>query len=431
MRRHEKIKPPVKRFRSTIERIGAKGEGVALDPEGGVVYVPYTAPGDVVDIEARGDRGHVIETFDASELRRAAPCMHFGQCGGCSLQHLDLDYYYEWKGQEVGYALHAALGDRISRVSVAPVVRVPAATRRRASLYVDRSETRPKIGFHKRRTRDIVNIETCLILHPKLANYLPSLRQIIELLPRTWRRFRANVTLCDNGFDLDLQPSEHCEVLSHEALQSLAESFRASKTLRLSVDGDLMLAQETPVISFGGVRAQPVSGGFLQASSEAERIIRKEIIGAVSGAKHIADLFSGAGAFSLPLAKTARVSAFDSDARSISALKTAASAHAAELKPLNAQVRNLYERPLTAEELNAFDAVVMDPPRAGAPAQAKALSKGGPKTIVYVSCNPKTFARDARYLIDAGYALTFVTPIDQFVYSSHTELIGVFVWGRR
>ncbi len=421
-RRREKKAAPAQRFTVRIEDIGASGDGIAT-VDGARIFVPLTAPGDLADIEARGDRGVLIDLKEKSPHRIDAPCRHYGQCGGCSLQHVARGFYRDWKRRRVADALAR---EGLADAEVAETIETAAASRRRAVFAAKKARNNVTLGFNARRSSEIAEIGGCLILHPDLAARLSALRAMAAKIDAP--EFDLSATLCDNGLDLAVSGKGAKEPRGAALVALLDEAQRAG-VVRLSRNGEVLAVFAPPVIHFGGVAVTPPPGGFLQASRQGEAALTALVAGAVSGAKKIADLFSGCGTFALPLAREATVYAVDTDRAAIDALASAAAgAQRAGLKinPVKSEVRDLFERPLTAKELKGFDAIVFDPPRAGAAAQAAEIAASGVKTVVGVSCNPATFARDAAILTEGGYMLSRATPVDQFVYSPHVELVGVF-----
>lgn len=405
-----------------IESIGAGGDGVA-NVDGARVFVPLTAPGDLAEIDLSGERGTLVEMREAGPDRVGAPCRHYGECGGCSLQHVSRDFYRRWKRRRVIDALaREGLGD----APVGETIETPAASRRRAVFAAKRLRDRVLLGFNARRSSEIADIENCLVLHPDLLTRLPALRALAAKIEAA--EFDLSVTLCDNGLDVAVAGKAAKEPRGPQ-LSELLTAARAANVIRLSMNGDLLALLEPPIVHFDGVPVTPPPGGFLQASCEGETALIRLVKEAAGGARKIADLFSGCGTFTLPLAREATVFAADSDRASIEALaKAAAGAQGSGLKinPVKCETRDLFERPMTARELRDFNAVVFDPPRAGAAAQAGEIAASGVRTVIGVSCNPVSFARDAAVLTAGGYALSHATPVDQFVYSSHVELVGVF-----
>ena len=403
-----------------IASLGARGDGIARN-EGAEIFVPYALPGERVRTLVSEGRGRVEEILKASPHRVDASCRHFGDCGGCALQHASQDFYLGWKRDLVIEAL-ARVGLKEARVN--EVVRIEPATRRRASFAVKRTGDGAVFGFNARASHRIVEIVSCGILRPALFDALPGLKALAAALPGDWRSFDMSVTLCDNGLDVDVVPPKGARELEGAALQSLGAAMRAAGIVRVSIGREPLLTLTAPVVRFAGVPVSPPAGGFLQASFEGEMALAALVEGAAIGARRALDLFCGAGAFSLPLSKTATVHAVDSDKPAIAAL--AAAARSSPYRPITAEARNLFERPLMADELRDYDFVLFDPPRAGAREQAGEIARSRVPAVVGASCNPATFARDAALLAAGGYALLEVTPVDQFVYSPHVELVGVF-----
>jgi 23S rRNA (uracil1939-C5)-methyltransferase len=391
----------------TIERIGARGDGVAHH-EGTPIFLPFTLPGDVVRVRIGRDGGAELVALLSQSARQIPPCPHFGICGGCSLQHLPDIVYAEAKRDFVRAALaHRGLDEAI----VAPIERVPPATRRRTRLAI----TRSAIGFHQRASHRIVDVKACPVLHPVLFAVVTRLRSLsIEAT--------ASLTLADTGIDLLLELAEKPDL---SALETLAKFAHNQDLARVSwrTKGELPMpvVQRRPVqMNFSGITADLPPDCFLQATKESEIKIRDLVLGGVGDARTVGDFYSGVGTFSFALAKNATVYAVDRDAAAIAALRRAGA-------KIRTETRNLDKRPLLKHELDNFDAVTFDPPYAGASAQTKELARSTVKRIVAVSCNPASFARDARTLVDGGYRLARVVPVDQFLWSAEIELVAHFV----
>lgn len=401
----------------TIHRLGAQGDGIA-ETAGGPVYVPLTLAGERVSAVVTGDQGRLVEVLSASPLRVAPPCPHFGQCGGCALQHMERQAYDGWKREQAAIAfrqrgIEAPLRDLL----------VCTGKRRRAAMSARLAGSDVIIGFHAAGTHDLIAIDTCIVMQPEIVKALPALRVLIaQLVPRRGE-MRAVVTWTAAGLDVALE--DIAAKLTPDLRAWIARSASAAGFARVSIAGDPVYVGLQPFLKFGKAEVVPPPGAFLQAVADQESAMANLIAAAVGKSKTVADLFCGLGAFTFRLAERAKVFAADSDKQAMAALLAAAK-KATGLKPVEARLRDLFREPLSATELNDFEAVVFDPPRAGAEAQAKMIARSKVKTVVAVSCNPATLARDARHLIDGGYNIESVTPVDQFLYSPHIEAVAVF-----
>jgi 23S rRNA (uracil1939-C5)-methyltransferase len=368
------------------------------------------------------DRAAVVEILSKSPNRIAPECRHFGTCGGCALQHLDSSVYAEWKVAQ----LRAALAPRgLSDVPVAPLVRVSPATRRRAEFAARRVKGHVTLGFHARLSHDIVDMQECRVLDPILVALVAPLRDLMQGLSAiAWADIMATRT--DAGIDLLFTLDTAPDRKSIATLIDFANTRDLARvSWRKSASPELIIERRKPQIRFGGVAVDLPSGAFLQAAPEAEAAIVDLVVRSVGKAKRVIDLYAGCGTLTFPLARSAQVHAIEGQADLVAALDTAA--RRGGIGPrVRAERRDLTRRPLLANELAEANAIVFDPPREGAREQAAHLAQSRVKTIVGVSCNPATFARDARVLVDAGYALEQVTPVDQFLWTPHLELVGVF-----
>jgi 23S rRNA (uracil1939-C5)-methyltransferase len=346
-------------------------------------------------------------------------CAHFGTCGGCSLQGLSPKAYHARKREMVLSALaHVGLG----AVPVEDPLLVPERTRRRAVVKFGKEEGRVIAGFHAAKSHAIVDMRECLVLRPSLLTFAGKLRQALAPVLREGEKAEVHVTDTDTGLDLGFRWPRK---LTAELTAALAKALARSSVARIVFNGEILAENIRPKIHLGGVAVTPPPHAFLQATWEGEEALRARVRALIEGARHIADLFAGLGTFALPLARGARVHAVEQDPEALVALSDAAR-KARGLKPITTEQRDLFKLPLTPLELNRFDAVVLDPPRAGAEAQAKALSASKVRRIAYVSCDPASFARDAALLVKAGFRPGPVTPVDQFLYSDHIELVGGF-----
>lgn len=419
---------PAEAVEVTVARLGARGDGIA-DTPAGPLYIPLTVPGDRVRVRpgnARGDgRGAEVEDLLAAGPDRGEPpCRHFGDCGGCALQHLRDGAYATWKHERLTAALaRAGMAD----VAVAPMARTPPAGRRRAAFAAWRPGGGGAVmGFRRRRGHAVVDLAECPVLEPALVALLPALRRLLaELLPGG-ASAEVAVTLLDTGADVVLAGIPTPDLAARERLAAFAD---AADLVRLSwrpaAHGppEPVVERRPATVTFGGIVTPVPPDAFLQASRAGEGALMAAVGAAVGGARRVADLFAGVGTLSLPLARGgAAVHAVDADP----ALLRSLAAGARGLPAVTTETRDLFARPLLAAEVRRFDALVFDPPRAGARAQAEQIAASDVPAVVAVSCNPDTFARDARILIQGGYAPLQVTPVDQFLWSPHLELAAVF-----
>ncbi len=406
--------------RLVIDRLGHRGDGVAETPAG-PLYVPYVLPGESVEVEpipGHPDRRHVLRVEVESPERIAPICPHFGVCGGCALQHWDTARYRVWKRGLVV----AALAQAGVEAPVADLVDAHGAGRRRAVFHTRRgTHDVLQVGFAAYRAHHVVAIDRCPVLAPELAGAIEAAWALAEALGPQRKPLDIQVTASEPGLDVDVRGSGPLPPDLMTRLAALAQTHRLA---RLTRHGELIVQRAQPIVQMGRARVALPPGAFLQATAAGEEVLARLVVGYLSDAAAVADLFAGVGPFALRLAERARVHAVDSDAAAIAALRQASAVPG--FKPVETEVRDLFRRPLLAAELARFDAVVFDPPRQGAQAQARALAESKVPVVVAVSCNPATFARDARLLVDGGYRLLAVTPVDQFRYSAHVEIVARF-----
>lgn len=421
--RPKKSEPKAEIRELIIQGVGARGDGLGVDEQGRRAFVPLTLAGERVRASVADDRGEVLEVLEASAERIEPPCPHFGACGGCAFQHWDYAAQLGWKADQVRVTLER---ERLETDILAPVPARPG-TRRRVALHARPGPKGARLGFKGRRSWALTEIETCLIADPKIVQALAGLRTLSEtFLDHPKSAPTLHVTLTANGLDVEVTGVERkFGGLSADRRMQAAEAAGALDLARLTLAGELLYQARKPVVRIGKAVVELPPGGFLQATPEAEAAMQAACVRAVEGAKKAADLFSGLGSFTLPMAEHAPVLAADSAAEAIGALKSAA-ARAQGLKAIDAMARDLFREPVSDMELKGCDVIVFDPPRAGGLEQARQIAKSGAARVVGISCNPTTFARDARVLVDAGWRLETVTPVDQFLWSSHIELIGVF-----
>ena len=403
-----------------IDRVGHRGDGVALSGEQSI-YVPYTLGGETVEVEpvqGHPDRRALLKVVNANPDRIEAFCPHFGRCGGCAIQHWRAEAYRTWKRNIVVEALaHARLN-----APVKTLIDAHGDGRRRMTLHA-RIGTHEvlKVGFSAAGSHDIVPIDRCPILDPALHGALESAWALAEPLISGGKPLDIQVTATEGGLDVDVRGSGPLPAKMIVTLSAIAETHRLARVTR---HGELVLQRRPPVVSMGAAKVTLPPGSFLQATRAGEEALAALVTGYCKRAGHVADLFCGVGPFALRLAGRSKVAAFDSDRGAVTALQKAA-ASTSGLKPVTAEARDLFRRPLVAQELRDYDVVVFDPPRQGAEAQARQLSASKIPNVVAVSCNPASFARDARVLVEGGYRLQEVTPVDQFRHTPHVELVAL------
>ena len=410
--------PPASGVRSlTIESVGAQGDGRARE-NGALVSVPFTLAGETVRVDGAGERLKLVEVVEASPDRIAPACVHFGKCGGCTLQHMAPAPYAAFKRDLIVRSLSA----RGLEADVAATWVTPPASRRRATFAARRVGKQVVLGFHARKSHELVALSECAVARPAIVAALPRLREIASFLLTGKDEIGLLVTETASGLDL------HITGLAKD-VKALARAEAAGAALRagfarISIDGADVLTERRPSLPAGAANLFPPPGGFLQASAEAEAEMERIVREHLKFASSVADLFSGCGTFALRLAAESSVLAVEGNAAAIDALKESVRA-AHGLKPVRTEVRDLFRNPLGAAELVRFDGLVLDPPRAGASAQVAEIAKSHVPKVVYVSCDPATLARDLRTLVDGGYRIIRVHPIDQFLWSAHVETVAL------
>ncbi|GEC15011.1 class I SAM-dependent RNA methyltransferase [Nitrobacter winogradskyi] len=407
--------------RVTIDHVGHRGDGVARTDRGNV-YVPYALGGETVEIEPLdGDAGRArLLRIEAASPDRIAPfCSHFGACGGCAIQHWRPEEYRAWKRRIVIDTLALARID----CNVDDLIDAHGAGRRRITLHARSDGGKLRVGFAAPNSHAIVPIDACPVLDPALHGAIDAARELAMALKPANKPLDIQVTATRNGLDVDVRGSGQLPPALIATLSRVAEVHWLA---RLTRHGELVLMRAAPVIEIGAARLVLPPGSFLQATVAGEETLAALVAAHCGKARHIADLFCGVGPFALRLAVRARVTAFDSNTAAVTALQKAADT-ASGLKPIKAESRDLFRRPLVAQELRDIDAAIFDPPRQGAETQSKHLATSRIPVVVAVSCSAATFARDARILIDGGYSLEAVTPVDQFRHSPHVELVAKFV----
>jgi len=408
----------------TIDALGRQGDGIAAGDRG-PIYVAGALAGDVVRARMTGQsRADIVEILSPSADRVSPPCPYFGECGGCMAQHMAEDLYSAWKTDGLMNALrHRGLGD----VTLDPLARVPPGSLRRTRLAYRTAKKGVSLGYRARGSKRTVDVESCLLLTPALGALLAPIRGLLAPLTRPGTEGEITLTETDSGVDLNIESAGSLDMAARESLAAFAVAHdlaRLSHTQSGTTQPEMIAMNRTPVMKFGGVAVALPDGAFLQPSAAGETLILHHVLNATREASRVADLYAGCGTFSLPIAANGtRVLAVEGDDAMSACLRTAAGQIRAHLE---VETRDLARRPLDVAALAGIDALILDPPRAGALSQMQQIAVSKVATIVSVSCNPATFARDARVLVDGGYRLSAVSPIDQFPFSSHLEVVGIF-----
>lgn len=391
-----------------IIRIAARGDGVTADGR----HVPLAAPGDRLNPDGGLVHGpHHLEP----------PCRHFPLCGGCELQHIDEESLAVFVQERV---LHALASQQVEAETVMPVHLSPAATRRRIAVRSAWAGRNFQLGFSTEKSHRIIDLQQCEVMAPELFALMKPLRAFLAPRVAQKRNVQVKLALIDQGVDLLIENLTIEGLEAHEALSAFASENRLA---RLSLDdgfGPTTLWEPEPAtITLGGAPVAYPPYAFLQATRDGEAALIAAAHDVIGDAKLVADLFAGLGTFALSIAEGRKVYAAEADRAATLALKSAAG-HAQ--RSVFAEHRDLFRRPLDSAELNRFGAVILDPPRAGAREQISQLASSQVAKIAYVSCNPGSFARDAKQLVDAGYRLQRIWPVGQFRWSTHVELVGEF-----
>jgi 23S rRNA (uracil1939-C5)-methyltransferase len=402
--------------RVRIERLGARGDGVAHGPDG-AVYVPYALPGETVAVEGEGTRARLVAVERAAPGRVEPFCPYFHACGGCVAQHMAPALYGDWKQGIVAAAL---AGARLE-TNLDPLVDAHGAGRRRVTFHARYTDA-IRVGYMAARSHAVVEVASCPIAEPALQRAPAAARRVAEVLARARKPLDIQITATEAGLDVDVRGHGPAGARERQALVAAAEALDLA---RISLHGEVLVERRPPRLSMGRAQVVPPPGSFLQATAAGEAALAARVVEACRDSRRVADLFAGCGPFALRLAEAREVHAVESDAAALAALDKAARATPG-LRRVGTEARDLFRRPLLAPELARFDAVVLDPPRAGAEAQARRLAEGGPPLVVCVSCDVGTFVRDAAILVGGGYRLERVTPVDQFRWTPHVELVGLF-----
>ena len=410
-----------------IYSFNQEGEGIA-EWDDKTISIPFALPGEKVSFECleyKKKKKYILtDVLQASAQRATPPCPHFTHCGGCTLQHLNTDIYKEFKKSLITTALESV---GLDTFILNDLIVLPFGRRRRVDLEGIKKNDQMYLGFHRWRSRQIINLNECHTMAPELSKLLEPLRQAFDRILTNYQKVKVFLTLTEVGVDasVEVQGVVSLTEEQRQVLMKFAESAKVARlTFRHRKFMDTLHQTAEPFVMFGDVKVAVTPYSFLQATKEADTVLSDLVKdGIPESAQKVADLFCGRGTFSFPLSKVAEVDGYEFDKNALEALNAASSQSGLNIQT---HYRNLFDEPLSVAELNAFDAVVVDPPRAGAAEQTQQLCKSRVKTIVYVSCNPKTFVRDAKDLVESGYKLEKLTAVDQFAWSPHLEVVGVF-----
>lgn len=409
-------------MRVKIDHIGAQGDGIARGPDG-PLYIPFSVDGDDLEITTRGKQGRIRHIHAPSATRVDPVCRHFSRCGGCALQHVSADYYRDWKQQQIRNALRHRGFDEVT--VLAPEIS-PPGSRRRARLTIGPSAT----GFAERASHNIIDITECPVLAPEIMAVIDPARKFLRPRLAKYRKMTLQITLADNGLDIVLEAAGEpdldlrMDIAGFAEAQDIARLCWQDRKLKKPF-AEILCERRKPRVTFDGRQVFIPPGSFLQATREGEAALTRFVKTALGQADRIVDIFAGCGTFSAALVGDHTVHAVDGNQDMITAL-TNSCRQMGLIRPLTSEVRDLFLRPLLPHELKKYDAAVLDPPRAGARDQIAEIVKSAMANLVMISCNPATFARDARALVEGGFIMGDILPVDQFLYSPHVELVAAF-----
>ncbi|PCI34480.1 MAG: RNA methyltransferase [Alphaproteobacteria bacterium] len=411
-------------IRVKIDHIGARGDGVADGP----VYVPFSVDGDDLEVKVQGQKGRITHIHTPSPDRVAPICKHFGRCGGCSLQHVSKDYYRTWKQEQIRVALsHRGFDD----VTLLEPEISPVGSRRRARLSVmGRAKGIAVTGFAERASHNIIDITECPVLAPEIVAFIGPVRKFLGGQIKLREKMAVQINLAENGLDIILEGAGEPDLNLRMDIAAFAEEQDVARicwqdTKLKNPYHEILSERRKPFVTFDGRQVFLPPGSFLQATLGGEAALTRFMKQAVGDAEKIVDIFAGCGTFTVALIGDHAVHAVDGDDDMVAALKT--SAHQmGRIRNLTTEARDLFLRPLLPHELKKYDAVIIDPPRAGARGQIEEIAHSDIENVVMISCNPATFARDARTLVDAGFVMGDILPVDQFLYSPHLEVVAGF-----
>lgn len=415
-----------------ITGISNLGQGFALARNGKKIFVSKTLPGDKIQAKVTKETSkftsaHLIKIISSSDQRRTAPCEYFNECGGCSLQHLQENYYQEFKQKSLDDLLKRAQVIFLQKVNW---VFIGQASRRRAVFQIDKDN---RLGFFREYSNDVVKINNCLILENELSSLIPQLQNLVSEIKNI---NSISITKFDNGIAIILHSKQEVNLKDSQYLASFAKVNNIiSLSYKIGNDCNLICQSQIPQLFFGNLKIDLSPDIFLQATKKGQDKIIEEINGVVSSlfatrgnpdSLNIIDLYCGIGTYSFYINdqnKNARIVAYEGSEKMIASLNKNSAQNNLNIKGF---ARDLVKNPLRLDELKNCDLSIINPPRNGAEAQIKNLARSTIKNIIYISCNPSAFANDAKILLQAGCKISKIIAIDQFCYNHHIELVAVF-----
>ena len=411
----------------TIGELGGLGDGI-VQVSGKTIYVPFTVSGDVVDIKCEGSKGRVRHIHQASTHRIDPICQHYTKCGGCQLQHVEDNYYRNWK---TGLIETALINQGIDDADILPLHISPVGSRRRASFHaIGRGGGEIVLGYAQKSSHNLIDLEMCPILVPEIVKFIIPLKSFLKKLLKKKQKMTIQVTRGDNGLDVIFKGKGEITLDLRMDLATLAEENNLSRiswfdTSLKKTYYETLAERRKPYVKFGGHKVFFPEGSFLQATSQGQETLISTMLQGIVGCNRVVDLFSGCGTFSIAAANYANVHAVENNEDMLTALKNSSNLIRG-IKQVTTELRDLFLRPLLPHELNKYDVAIIDPPRAGARHQMVEIINSDIKKLIMVSCNPVSFARDVQGLIEAGFKMGAILPIDHFLFSPHLEIITVF-----
>jgi 23S rRNA (uracil1939-C5)-methyltransferase len=397
-------------IKSIILTLNSRAEGVTADG----TRVPRALPGEEIALGKENKFKIILPSKD----RITPVCAHYKGCGGCSMQHATQSFIKDWKSNVIKSCLSA----RGLETIIKPILTSKTNSRRRVTLHGMKTKKSVTVGFFKRNTHELISTPSCELVNPEILSAF-SLFEEITLIGATRKSIiEISVTVSKEGLDLNILNGKKLDNQSIMKITGLCERFNIA---RITWNEDLLANFLNPTIVFQGIAITPPPNAFLQATEQGQEILITNAMLSVFDSDKVIDLFSGCGTFTLPAAKRSEVLAIDKTKSMLTAIDQAWR-ETTGLKKVTSRSQDLFKEPVGKEELNSFDAAIIDPPRVGAEAQSHELAKSHIKRISSVSCNPRTFSRDAKILVDSGFKLDWVQPIDQFLWSSHIELVAQF-----